>query len=253
MKHLIPLTIITDNHRSIELGKAFAQGCGGKISKCCNVTGKNIATYGILRGSGECIKQSKEYWYIDHGYFGKSKNVNKFDGYYRIVHNNILHDGRKQNFPNNRFNKFHLKLKPWKKNGRDIVVAPPNTIWQKDNKKLWCPMGKFLGIENWLKNTINEIKKYTDRPILVSEKRLNNLHKMLKNAWIFITDHSNAQLTALIEGIPIITTNSARKIGSIKNIESPIYDRSWIKNLAYYQWTYDEIKNGQAWEELNDM
>ena len=50
----------------------------------------------------------------------------------------------------------------------------------------------------------------------------------------------------------VITTSPMRKIGTLEEVESPPMDRGFLKNLAYRQWTIQEIKIGQAWRELND-
>ena len=74
----------------------------------------------------------------------------------------------------------------------------------------------------------------------------------MKNAWLLISDHSNTMIEALINGIPIICTSKNRKIGSFDKIEEPTYDRDWLRNLAYNQWTLSQMKSGQTWEELNE-
>ena len=79
-----------------------------------------------------------------------------------------------------------------------------------------------------------------------------SLDELLKNAWAFVSDHSSAGLKAMIEGVPSYFTNSTlSKIGSIENIENHIIDYSIFNNLAYEQWTIDEIFNGEAWNYLS--
>jgi hypothetical protein len=224
--------------------KAFAKGSGGKIVPC-HQSGDRIATYGIKRGSGDSIKRAKEFWYIDHGYFGKG-SPHRFDGYYRIVYNNIIND-TSGDFPSDRLDKFNIKLKDWRKDGDKVIMVPPS-----------LPMGKFLGVPNeiWIQETKKQIQKYTDREIVVCQKekgKKSNLMQLLDNAWVLITDHSNCQVDALVAGVPVITTSPMRKIGSLAEIESPVMDRSFLKNLAYRQWTIKEIESGQAWRELNDF
>jgi len=224
--------------------RAFADGCGGKLVPCAK-SGDRIATYGIKRGSGESIKRAKEFWYIDHGYFGKG-NPSRFDGYYRIVYNNIIHDCS-GDFPRDRLEKFNINLKDWRKNGDKIIMVPPS-----------IPMGKFLGVphEEWTENTKKELEKYTDREIIICQKqkgKKSNLMELLQKAWVLITDHSNCQVDALINGIPVITTSPMRRIGSLADVENPMMDRNFLKNLAYKQWTINEIKSGKAWRELNDF
>ena len=244
------------------LSRAFAKGCGGKIinplfkvKHLKTMSGVNvdnafpeldtIASFGVLRGCDLAMKKSKEFWYIDHGYFG---------GYYRITRNETIHDG-KGNHDWDRFNKFDLNQEDWKMNGTDIVLCPPSV-----------PQIEFLNINNWVEDTVSKIKRYTDKRIIISQK-VNSpkgfypsykenfinlpIDEALKNAWVLITDHSNTMVTALLRGIPVICTNKNRRIGSLDKIESPEYNREWLRNLAYNQWSLKEIKSGKAWEELN--
>mgnify|MGYP003676313802 FL=1 len=224
--------------------RAFAKGCGGKIVPC-NKSGDRVATYGIKRGSGDSIKRAKEFWYIDHGYFGKG-SPHRFDGYYRIVYNSIIH-GTHGDFPSDRLDNFNLKFKDWRKNGNKIIMVPPSV-----------PMGKFLGVsdEAWVEHTKKEIEKYTDREVVLCQKqkgKKSNLMELMKDAWVLITDHSNCQVDALVNGVPVITTSPMRRIGSLADVENPAMDRSFLNNLAYRQWTINEINSGQAWRELNDF
>ena len=74
----------------------------------------------------------------------------------------------------------------------------------------------------------------------------------MQDAWVVVADHSNAQIEALLNGIPVICTNNARKIGSLDQIENPTMERDYLRNLAYQQWNIKEIENGQAWGELKE-
>ena len=123
--------------------RAFARGCGGKIIPC-KKSGDRVATYGIKRGSGDSIKRAKEFWYIDHGYFGKGA-PHRFNGYYRIVYNNMIHSAE-GDFPKDRLNKFGLDFKDWRKNGDIVILVPPS-----------IPMGKFLDVPTdlWIEETKN--------------------------------------------------------------------------------------------------
>ena len=115
-------------------------------------------------------------------------------------------------------------------------------------------MGNFLDYrtESWTDDTIKKIRQHTDREIKISTKHNNPLKKCIKDAWVVIADHSNAQIAALLDGIPVICTNRAREIGSLSEIENPPMERDYLKNLAYQQWTITEIKSGQAWAELKE-
>ena len=249
MKISPPKTIITTHERSKVVGKAFSEGCGGEIIQIAKLQMvasigagvPRIASYGILRGGGDGIKRARDYWHIDHGYFLRSTLPEMYDGYYRITHNNLWHNGE-GNYPSDRFDSFNINLKDWRKTGEHIVVVPPSEY-----------MEEFLGLEGWLKNTIAELKKYTDRKIVVSSKYDNPIESALPKAWALVTDHSNSGIDALIEGIPVIFTNSARKLGSVENIENPPMNREFFKNLSYQQWTLEEIRSGEAWDYVGDM
>ena len=268
MKYKIPYFLNTRQSGCERIAKAFNRGCGAnsiqpyrQVNHLNAVDGvdlkgvfprlKNVAVYGILRGCDNAMKEADEYWHIDHGYFGARNQ------YYRITRNAILHDG-KGNHDWDKFNKFNIKFNNWKKDGRYIVICPPSV-----------PMISFLEIHGWLDNTIKEIRKYTNREIVLSQKPnaakgyyeksllandLVNLpiKEALKDAWVLVTDQSNTMITALTQGVPIICTNKNRRIGKVEDIENPIYERDWLKNLAYNQWSIDEIRSGQAWRELNE-
>ena len=71
----------------------------------------------MLRGTFEIINKVKDFYYMDHGYFKQSSrkfennrtNVFDLDGYFRIVHNNFIHNGE-GSFPNDRLNKLKLNF-----------------------------------------------------------------------------------------------------------------------------------------------
>ena len=247
-----PKTILTTHERSKVVGRAFAEGCGGgviNIFKLQELAKRKIivprvASYGILRGCGEAIKAAKDYWHIDHGYFFRSSTPEAYDGYYRITKNNFWHDGLSK-CNSDRFARLKmqgLQLKDWRKTGNHIIVVPPSKY-----------MADHWGMHDWLRDIVAEIKKYTDREIVVSIKNETPLERVLTNAWALVTDHSNAGITALLEGVPTIFTNPARKLGEISEIENPPMDRDFFYGLAYQQWTLEEIRSGEAWNYLGDI
>ena len=76
-----------------------------------------------------------------------------------------------------------------------------------------------------------------------------------------VTYNSIAACEALMEGKPalVLGNNAASVIAEtdIKNIDKPrIPDRetmeAWISNLAYCQFTTDEMKSGFAWRTVNE-
>ena len=262
-REIYPISIATGNRVCDIMCEAFAIGFGGRVItpkkwlrlKNSGLKLDNIMAYGILRGVGPIIKQVPNYFYVDHGYFNSSRYKKQiFSGYYRICHNSMWHDGS-ENYPSDRFDNLNVKIKKWRKNGNQIVIIPPNE-----------PMAKHLGITNWLDHIILKLRKYTDRQLVISRKSNlpttnpplmskyeQDIEKLplnlaMNNAWAVVTDHSNAAIESIINGIPAVITNSQRRLGSIKNIENPTMNRDFLKNLAYQQWTIEEIISGQAKE-----
>ena len=246
-----PIVIYTDHEINRTLCYNFAKGSNSLMCHVNNFNefNKTIATYGYRRGTGELLKKVKNFFYIDHGYFLQSKRkfvknkVHKIDlkGYFRIVYNDYWHDGS-GNKPNDRFKKLGINLKDIKKDGSYIILSEP------------VPEAiSFYNLDNWKENTTKKLEKYTDRELIFHSRRSEvKLEELLKNAWAFVSDHSSAGLKAMIQGVPSYFTNpTLSKIGSIENIENHIIDYSIFNNLAYEQWTIDEIFSGEAWNYLS--
>ena len=245
-----PIVLYTDHQVNKKISSSFTKGINGKmyhVSQFSNYN-KPIAVYGFLRGLGEAIKKSKNFWYIDHGYLRPSKRtfINKrtifhdYDGYFRIVHNNFWHIGQGV-CPSDRLKKLNIEIKPQRKDGDHIILSEPtqNSI-------------NYYKLDNWAKKTIDEIRKYSDRKIIIHNKNsLTPLTDLLKNAWAFVSNHSNAGIISMIQGIPAYYTNATlKKINSIENIEKGVINYQIFSNFAYGQWTLAEIESGEAWEFL---
>ncbi len=245
-----PIVIYTDHIINKTLCYNFAKGSNSLL---CHVNkfieyNKTIATYGVLRGTLEVIKKVKNYYYMDHGYFNQSErkfennrtNVLDLDGYFRIVYNNFIHDG-KGNYPNDRLKKLNLTILDQKKTGDYIIVSEPSDV-----------MKKVYDAPLWKEETIKLLKKYTDRKVIIHNKFSKNpLKLLLKNAWAFVSLQSTAGFLAMQNGVPTFFTEpSLNNIGDIKNIENPVIDYNIFNNLAYGQWTLKEIESGEAWENI---
>jgi len=237
-----PQIFITGAPINVKICTAFAKGCNGRIIS--EPIGERIATYGIKRRSDIAIKQAKEYWYIDHGYFGRSTNPYYANGYYRITKNALIHNGQ-GNFCKKNIYKFLTKVEPYRKTGNIILLCVPSG-----------PVCEFYGIDQqkWITTITTIIRQYSDRPIILSEKQKNPANQFLDTAWVLVTFNSNALVDAMIKGVPVISINKERLIGSLKDIENPpLIDREqFLSNLIANQWTLSEMEDGTAWRELND-
>lgn len=236
--------VVTDHPLSIQMCEAISQGTGWPLVSPSPGL-KRVAVYGILRGCGGCLKAAEEFWYIDHGYFRSAvKSVyQQFSAtdkgpYYRVVHNKLWHSHVHDGSDWLRFYRLGLDIKKFRKNGSHIVIVPPS-----------IHMSKFWGLEGWLERTTAHLRNFTDRPIYIHRKSSKEpLKAALENAWCLITDHSNAAIDALMEGIPVIITHRDRSIGLLEDVESPLEDTAFFARLANNQWTMDEIRGGEPWK-----
>ncbi len=247
-----PIVIYTDHIINRTLCYHFAKGSNSLL---CHVKDfkefdKTIATYGVLRGTYEIIKKVKNFFYIDHGYFNQSKrkfqnnrtNVVNLDGYFRIVYNNLIHNGE-GNFPDDRLKKLNLNFIEQTKTGDIIILSEPSET-----------MKKIYNAHNWVDETINLVKQFSDRKIVIHNKFSKEpLDELLKQAWSFVSLQSTAGFNAMVNGVPAYFTDSSLKnINKIEEIENPRINYKIFNNLAYGQWTLREIETGEAWENISN-
>jgi len=166
-----------------------------------------------------------------------------------------------------------ITLKPWKKNGTDILIC-----CQRDGG--WSMRGEAL--LPWLVKTVQMIRKVSDRRIVVrfhpGDKNILNHKRMLaryklpnvivshsenilqdfSTAHCVINYNSSPAVAAAIEGIPTIVLDPTRSqaadvshhdIQDLTKLKE--FDReSWIQKMAQMHWTLDELKDGTAWRHL---
>jgi hypothetical protein len=84
------------------------------------------------------------------------------------------------------------------------------------------------------------------------------LEEDLKNAHCVVTWNSNSAVEAAIYGKPVFAFDEGSMVWEIANkslldLDTPKYPdrKQWANNLAYCQWTLEEIRNGDAWRHLS--
>jgi hypothetical protein len=164
---------------------------------------------------------------------------------------------------------LNLNLKSWRSSGNHILFClQRNGGWS---------MGGISSID-WMNKTINDIRKYSNRPIVVrahpgdkkikSILRINhknvflstkeNLVDDLKGAWATVVYNSSPSVASIIEGVPAFLTDNIPQHSQsfdvantdISNIENPVMlDRqAWIEKLSMCHWKFDELRSGEAWQ-----
>ena len=206
------------------------------------------------------LKHGLDFYYMDTGYFGNDKGPKNESGkkyWVRIVKNGLQHNEIIDR-PMDRWAKhFNYPIKQQKPGtGHHILLVLPS---EKP-----C---KFydLNLDQWTEQTINEIKKYTDRPIVIRAKarrevRLNNtIYEQLEKCHAMVTFQSIAAVESVMYGVPAFTLapTAADPVcdKDLSKLETPtLYNkailRKWVNHLAYCQFHVRELLNGDAWRIL---
>ena len=190
---------------------------------------KIFCSYGILRGTGEVFKNTKNFVYIDHGYFAASKRkftenkttlVSDLSGYFRVIKNDLYFNKNFNINTKERFDRLGIKLKDLNTNGKHIILSEPSEY-----------ILNFLNIPNWTNDTLSKIKQFTDREIIIHNKFSKiPLKNLMEEAFAFVSCQSTAGYMAISEGVPAYFTHeSLTAFGDISMIE----DRSLNHNLLY--------------------
>ena len=226
-----------------------------------NLSKHPIAVFGILRGTGELIKECQRinhtYYHFDHAYYFKEQKHGKNSIFneriYRLTKNGMMltYIDKLDNTDKQRLIKFkkHIEIKPWTKRGDYILVLPPS-----EHVNLW------YDFTNWEKNTINKLKQYTQREIRIRKKNSKTpFMEELKSAWAVVTSQSTAAVDAILNGVPSFCDNMSFAIPvshtDLSYIETPFYPdnrEDWIDSLLSNQYTMSEIENGFAWNRLKN-
>ena len=170
-----------------------------------------------------------------------------------------------------------LVCKPWRSNGDFILVCG-----QHDKSLQWQNMPRM---SNWFLNTYDEIRKYTERPIVFRphprcrlehiERGLKNVYRQepqhvngtyddfdmgFSNVWATVSYSSNPGTHSCINGVPaFVSTHSlAYDVGNdidfLYDIENPLMpDRQqWLNDYAHTEYTIEEISQGAPLKHLTN-
>ena len=223
----------------------------------------NSMFWGFVNNNKQMVKKLEtrkhNFWFTDTPYFGRFDNNNLHpDNHYWRICKNKIHANYIRDCKADRFEKFGLKIKAPGFKGSYILVCPSST-----------GINDYLDRPDWTKETVEQIKRYTDRPIKIRNKPRGRgtsgpseakvpLAEDLKDAWCLVTSCSIAAVEAQCMGIPIIADNKsfAKEVAGqeLADIENPFFVgcEEWLYSLAYQQFTPEEFANGKAVEILMD-
>ena len=255
--------ICLSKNLSDEYTNMFAKGAGLPIEDYTYDFGNNpilIRSMGKRKLIKQCWENNHTFYYMDSGYVGNYKSKSNAYGWklwHRIVKNDVQHTDIIDR-PDDRWKRIAYPIEDRKQGSHILLVTPSEKP---------C---KFYGInkDTWVKETVAEIKKHTDRPIVVRDKatrqqRINKtIFEDLNNCHALVTYQSIAAVESVLYGVPAFTLAPTaadpvcdKTLSLIENPTLQDLDKiyKWACHLAYGQFHIDEFKNGTAYRILQGL
>lgn len=217
----------------------------------------------LSRHRGDIIdlhkKLNKPVIVIDSGYV-------KRDEYFMVGLNGLngRADFKNQSCPSDRWESLGAELRPWREDGGHVLVCaqiPWDASVQDTDHIAWC------------NETVSRIRERTARKIVFRphpkcaakvDYRVNAdlvsagpIEADLENAHCVVTFSSNSGVDAALAGVPVFADDPGSMAWPVANksfawIDAPVRPsrEKWAHNLAYAQWTIEEMKEGKPWRHL---
>lgn len=240
----------------------------------------NLSHYKVRKMVMDTQTQLNKYWLsIDSNVFIYKDQTNphrylrySFNGVFPAVGIYCNENPSDENWINIKRN-YNMDLKPWRTQGNHILIT------------LQRPMGwsmRGADLMGWLNHTINQIRKYSSRPIVIRWhpgdwknypkydamlKRHNitispqdrHITEDLKDCWALVCHNSTPSAVAPIEGIPAFVTDNPAysQGGDVANTEFSLLENpnlpdreQWIKKLAQCHWSFEDLRSGRCWDHM---
>jgi hypothetical protein len=180
----------------------------------------------------------------------------------------------------------------WKQISRDLNIQVDNQK-RKGKTVVLClqrnggwSMGKY-DVQDWIINTVTELRKYTDRTIVIRphpgdkkaiqylNHRYNRIQSLpnvklspfgtpladdLNKAWAVVNHNSSSIVGPIIQGYYAFITDpeksQCKEVANtnLKNIETPEeFDRErWLERISMFHWKFTELENGSCWHHMRN-
>lgn len=199
------------------------------------------------------------YIVMERGYFG-DRYVYTSVGYNGL---NGTADFKNKNSPSSRWEQHGVPVGEWKTGG-DYILLLGQVAGDAAVR-----MGETL--PNWYAKVVGHIRAKTKMPIYFRPHPLarqkfdvhhtktisGNLQDAFAKAFCAVAYSSNSLTDAVIAGVPVFAFSKIAMAyplacHDIASILAPIRParEQWLYDLAFAQWTWKEIANGDAWEHL---
>ena len=256
------------DNNELTLEETLAQGSNNQCTVVVEDESKPLVVRGVIKKHhvDRCVSIGRDFYYIDTGYVGNFPSVGNPGGkkiWHRVVKNENQHCVIRD-VPKDRWNALvkqdpRLKWKGWKNHNEKILLVLPNPKACRYYN---------LDYDTWIAETTEKIKTYSNLPIEVRVKgarSYRNLEYSIYDAfdsgvYATVAMNSIAALESVLYGIPafvsvpcaaspLASTDLSQLSAPYQPSEDLIKKQSY--NIAYGQFTQDEIVNGTAWSIIN--
>lgn len=251
------LWIVMTNERLVKTARLLgplAEGWGGEVRFTTSpppddgapfvVWGQQWITCEVIP---RALASGRPFWHVDNGFHRPGGG--HFSGYYRATYR-AMWPHLWENAPPVRGELANTTMRPWRTDGRHIVLALPGETFGR---------AAGLDVAGWVRTAEERLRAATKRPIVVRRKppwqmRHTTGHTLahdLLGAWALVTHSSNVAVDAVIAGVPVFVepTSPAAPVGrTVWDLENPATpDRTvWWRSLMAQQFTLTEFKTGFA-------
>lgn len=227
--------------------EAFARGAHGQVSGILPQLAPGPAMFYGVRSAWEhlwreALEQRRDWYYADNAYFDVAR-----ERYFRVTRNALQHSGAGHS-DGRRLAALGIRPRPWRQGGRHILLCTQSAEF----------MATVARSPDWLSDTRDALRRYTDRPVIVRTKSdPEPLREALKDCWAVVTWSSAAAVEALMAGVPVCCSPASAawrfssQLAAIESPGTPDGREAWAAVLADNQWTLDEIRSGLAWRNLS--
>lgn len=252
---------------------AIKLGLNAELRSSLNYRGRpehDVAVfYGLAAGLDRVFRdyrdQGRKAVYIDLGYWGRRKRT-RFDGFHKIAVNSRHPTDyfQRRKHGSERFAQHGVSIRPWRSSGEHILLAGMSA--KAAAAEGWLP-------HVWERDMITYLRELTRRPIIYRPKpnwaeakalagarfdRNTPLDDVLTGCHAVVTHHSNVAVDALLAGVPCICPGGVASLLSaadpemIENPPMPNGREQWAADLAFTQYSVDEMSRGDAFRYLLD-
>lgn len=173
--------------------------------------------------------------------------------------------------PDDRWKALGIQVRPWQRRPGGPIIVAGSSLKYHEFSGLPHPTEYAADVVRKIRKRVGTKVIYRPKPSWKEAEPVNGaefsvipekLSDLLAEASVLVTNGSNSCFEAVLAGVPCIVLGEAvaRPISStsIDSVAKPYLATEeermqWLADLAYCQWTMDELRSGEAWGHIRRM